>query len=172
MYPARDANFNVTALIDTSGTVQERYFYDPYGRRTILDGSWGAQGSSSYDWTLGHQGLMLDTETGLYHNRARMLHATLGRFVQRDPLGYVDGPSPYHSVGGNPITSMDPHGMDYMACARVPSAPCFVVCSGDCNGGEWGVYFWPSAPFYLFGSFPCSEWQRLQLPPAQQSQVA
>jgi YD repeat-containing protein len=44
MYPARDANFNVTALIDTGGTVQERYLYDPYGRRTILDGSWGRPG--------------------------------------------------------------------------------------------------------------------------------
>jgi len=47
MYPTRDADFNVTALIDTSGTVQERYFHDPYDRRTILDGRWGTRGSPS-----------------------------------------------------------------------------------------------------------------------------
>ncbi|BAM02982.1 hypothetical protein PSMK_08230 [Phycisphaera mikurensis NBRC 102666] len=35
----------------------------------------------------GHQGLHHDEATGLIYNRARMLHPTLGRFVQRDPLG-------------------------------------------------------------------------------------
>jgi len=111
MYVAHDANFNVTALIDTSGTVQERYFYDPYGRRTILDGSWGARGSSSYDWTLSHQGLMLDTETSLYYNRARMLHPTLGRFLQRDPLGYVGGVNLYGYARNTPILLRDPLGL-------------------------------------------------------------
>jgi RHS repeat-associated protein len=110
MYVARDANFNVTALIDTSGTVQERYLYDPYGRRTILDWSWGARGSSGYDCALAHQGLMQDTERGLYYNRARMLHSTLGRFVQRDPLGYVDGGSLYEYVSSRPIARSDPSG--------------------------------------------------------------
>ena len=43
----------------------------------------------------GHQGLMHDEELpwghggGLIHNRARTLHPRLGRFMQRDPLGYV-----------------------------------------------------------------------------------
>jgi len=107
MYPARDANFNVTALIDTSGTVQERYYYDPYGKRTILNDSWGARGSSSYDWTLGHQGLMLDSETGLYYNRARMLHPTLGR----DPLGYIGGVNLYGYARNTPILLRDPLGL-------------------------------------------------------------
>jgi YD repeat-containing protein len=31
-----DANMNVTALVDESGTVVERYAYDPYGRVTVL----------------------------------------------------------------------------------------------------------------------------------------
>jgi hypothetical protein len=35
-YVQQDANWNVTALIDTSGNVQERYIYDPYGTVTIL----------------------------------------------------------------------------------------------------------------------------------------
>jgi len=30
LYAVGDANFNTTALIDTDGTVQERYVYDPY----------------------------------------------------------------------------------------------------------------------------------------------
>jgi hypothetical protein len=41
--------------------------------------------------TFGHQGLMHDEENGLVYNRHRMLHPRAGRFMQCDPLGYVDG---------------------------------------------------------------------------------
>src|SRR5205085_1564718 len=46
-YVQQDANWNVTALVDTSGTVQERYVYDPYGQATILAGNWSTRSSSS-----------------------------------------------------------------------------------------------------------------------------
>jgi RHS repeat-associated protein len=46
---------------------------------------------------IGHQGLPHDEESGLIYNRARMLHPTLGRFTQRDPLEYVDGSTMYGS---------------------------------------------------------------------------
>jgi YD repeat-containing protein len=36
-YALHDANFNVTALINRSGTVIERYEYTPYGELTVLD---------------------------------------------------------------------------------------------------------------------------------------
>src|SRR5207302_5137671 len=32
LYVQQDANWNVTALVDTSGNVKERYIYDPYGQ--------------------------------------------------------------------------------------------------------------------------------------------
>jgi len=32
LYYCHDANFNVTALIDTGGTVVKRYTYHPYGK--------------------------------------------------------------------------------------------------------------------------------------------
>lgn len=44
------------------------------------------------------QGLMHDEELSngdIIYNRARVLHARLGRFMQRDPLGYVDGLNAY-----------------------------------------------------------------------------
>jgi RHS repeat-associated protein len=110
LYVLHDANFNVTAVIDTSGDAQERYTYTPYGMRTILDGRWGARGSSSYDWTVGHQGLVHDGESGLVYNRARMLHPGLGRFVQRDPLGYSDGVGLYMYVSDSAPNRVDPTG--------------------------------------------------------------
>src|SRR5262249_6398860 len=40
LYVQEDANANVTALINTSGSVVERYDYDPYGKPTFLSASW------------------------------------------------------------------------------------------------------------------------------------
>ena len=60
---------------------------------------------------IGHQGLLLDKEFGLYYNRARYLNPRLGRFMQRDPAGYVDGMSLYEYVHSTPILALDPIGL-------------------------------------------------------------
>jgi RHS repeat-associated protein len=64
---------------------------------------------------VGRQGLIHDEELhsfgGLIHNRARTLHPTLGRFIQRDPLGYVDGMSVYEYAGSSPVTQTDRYGL-------------------------------------------------------------
>ncbi len=44
---------------------------------------------------IGHQGLMHEGEAILVYNRARHLHVDIGRFMQKDPLGYVDDLSMY-----------------------------------------------------------------------------
>src|SRR5262249_38725558 len=36
LYVQQNANWNVTGLVNTSGAVQERYVYDPYGQVTVL----------------------------------------------------------------------------------------------------------------------------------------
>lgn len=36
---------------------------------------------------------------------------TIGRFIQRDPIGYDDGMNQYAFVGGNPIGYVDPSGL-------------------------------------------------------------
>jgi RHS repeat-associated protein len=45
-----------------------------------------------------------------YDYRARHLRADAGRFVQRDPLGYVDGASLYAYAGLSPLVNVDPMG--------------------------------------------------------------
>jgi hypothetical protein len=40
-----------------------------------------------------------------------MYHPTLGRFVQRDPMGYVDGMSTYEYVGSRPLCVADAMGL-------------------------------------------------------------
>jgi YD repeat-containing protein len=43
LYVQQDANWNVTGLVSTSGSVVERYVYDPYGTVTVLSASWATQ---------------------------------------------------------------------------------------------------------------------------------
>jgi RHS repeat-associated protein len=53
-----------------------------------------------------------DAETGLYHYRARTYGSSLGRFLSRDPLGYVDGMNLYEYVRGRPPVYTDPSGRE------------------------------------------------------------
>ena len=66
LYAMQDTNWNVVGLVDATGTVQERYIYDPYGGLTILTPIWGSRGSSSYSWIYLFQGGRLDTVAALY----------------------------------------------------------------------------------------------------------
>jgi len=118
VYYTTDANMNVTALVDTSGTVLERVVYDPYGNPTFYDGSWTTPAAtSSYDNVVLYCGYHLDPETGLYHVRHRMSHASLGRWNQRDPAGYVDGMGLYEYVWSAPIGNLDPSGLSLITSA-------------------------------------------------------
>ena len=48
----QDANENVVALVNTSGSVAERYSYLPFGVVTVMDSSWSTISSSAYGFEL------------------------------------------------------------------------------------------------------------------------
>ena len=77
--------YSAYALTDGTGTVVERYIFDPYGKVTVLDGSGnprtGNQTAYGNPWTF--TGRRLDGETGLMYFRNRMYSVDLGRFVSR-----------------------------------------------------------------------------------------
>jgi RHS repeat-associated protein len=54
-----------------------------------------ADGQSDIGNQVTFTGRRFDSESGLYYFRNRYVHAQLGRFVSRDPSGYVDGMSLY-----------------------------------------------------------------------------
>src|SRR5207249_2121018 len=59
LYVQQDANWNVTALLSSGGSVVQRMVEDPYGTVTFLTASWGS-GSNSNSWVYLHQGGRLD----------------------------------------------------------------------------------------------------------------
>jgi len=111
MYYMQDANYNVIGIVDEAGDVKERYNYAPYGDITITDAGYLTLSESPAGNTLTFQGRRLDTETGLYYYRNRYYSPELGRFIQRDPLGYVDGMNLYEFVGGRVPKGIDPYGL-------------------------------------------------------------
>ncbi len=106
--------YNIRALTDGNGAVVERYLYTAYGEVTIFDANAQVITESAVGNPYMFQGRRLDAETGLYYFRNRMMSPELGRFVSRDPLGYVDGYNLYEYGGGNPLKRLDPMGLDYI----------------------------------------------------------
>ncbi len=143
-WASQDANFNVLGLVNSSGSLVERYEYTPYGQRKVLfaAGNSYSGNTSSYDPTcyaiayasprftsnmpcfglceIGHQGLMHDEESELVCDRARHLQTTLARFLQRDPAKHRNGDNLYQTEGSNPIERMDPTGEDFIALGVKP----------------------------------------------------
>jgi RHS repeat-associated protein len=109
-YYCNDANFNVTALVDTGGNVVERYTYAPYGKVTFRAADWSERASSVYANDVLYTGHRLDTETGLYYGGWRYYHPTLGLWTSRDPGGYSDGMSLYEYVYSMPLNAWDATG--------------------------------------------------------------
>ena len=116
-YYHQNALGSVVAITDGAGTVSERYAYDAYGAPAVTNGSfvavppnaWGTAHSANVNpWMF--TGRQLDEEGGLYFYRARYYDAGKGRFIQRDPKGYVDGMNLYEYVRSNPVNSTDPDG--------------------------------------------------------------
>jgi RHS repeat-associated protein len=108
---AQDANYNITALFDNSGTVVERYVYDPFGQVTVLDAGWNVLATSAFGWVYLHQGDRLDSVSGLYHFRHRDYSPTLGRWTRLDPIRYAAGDvNLYRVVFNAPTVYTDPSG--------------------------------------------------------------
>ncbi|MFH1418312.1 MAG: RHS repeat-associated core domain-containing protein [Planctomycetota bacterium] len=106
---------SVVGLMNESDALVERYAYEPYGA-TLMEhedsGSWTATNGSHFGNPFAWTGQRYDAGVDLYGFFARTYSPTLGRWLQRDPLGYVDGVNLYQYVRGNPLFSVDPFGLE------------------------------------------------------------
>jgi RHS repeat-associated protein len=78
-------------MTNASGVAQERYTYSTFGKLNVFDAAFNVRTASACSITRTFTGQVRDNETGLMLYRNRVYHPTLGRFVQRDPIGYAAG---------------------------------------------------------------------------------
>ena len=101
---------NNRVVINASGTVTQRNHYYPSGT-AFAENTTEGQKKQPYKYN----GKELDQMHGLnlYDYSARYYESAIGRFTAVDPLAedYYSW-SPYAYVGNNPISSIDPTGMD------------------------------------------------------------
>ncbi len=73
----------------------------------------GSGGSTIHgpDNPIAWDGYVFNAETSQYLVRFRWYDPVLGRWLERDPLGYIDGLGLYQYAGGHPILYTDPLGL-------------------------------------------------------------
>jgi RHS repeat-associated protein len=122
LYYCQDANWNVTALVDNTGAVVEHVLYDAYGKHTLYNGTWSAtQASTLFNNEVLFGGYRYSPESGLYQIRNREYHPTLGRWLQRDLMGFHDGMNLYAYVSSRPLNMTDPTGLAESCCSKAPT---------------------------------------------------
>lgn len=102
---------SVMAITDRSGKIQERYEYDPFGKVSFYNGTGTLLAKSAIGNEVLFTGRSFNAESGLYDYRARAMKPNIGRFVQVDPLLYVDGMNAMGYVNNNSIRFVDPWGL-------------------------------------------------------------
>jgi RHS repeat-associated protein len=122
VYALQDANWNTTAIIAAAGVpgvatggVINRFAYTPYGRRETLTPAWAtlpAGSTPAVGWWHAFQGIEFTDVTNLGYARNRDYNASMGRFIQRDPIGFDAGDNNwYRFVGNGPTGKTDPSGL-------------------------------------------------------------
>jgi RHS repeat-associated protein len=109
LYGIQDANWNSSAVIDCSGTAQERYVYDAYGTAVTRAPTFDPRYASTYRWDVTFAGYRWDSESALLHVRRRLYSPRLG-WAQRDPVMLAWRPQLYEYAASNPTNSLDPLG--------------------------------------------------------------
>jgi RHS repeat-associated protein len=103
--------YSVTAITTSTGAIAERYAYTAYGQPTILNASGAVISATTLSNRYSYTGRDWDATLALHHFRARWMSPSAGRFLGRDPIGYVGSKwDLYEFVKSQPQTSMDPYG--------------------------------------------------------------
>ena len=151
IYFLQDANWDTTAIVgynSTTGTwgVTQRYVYSPYGTITVLNADWSTPPAGTNPAVNNlYQGMTIDPVTGLYYARNRNYSPSLGRWINQDPAGYINGANSYQFVESNPVGNVDPWGLsaiydETIANASLPSpaggAATMSIYVVDRSGGE------------------------------------
>jgi RHS repeat-associated protein len=105
-YFTRDHLGSVREVVNTTGVMQARYDYDPYGRPTTIAGSFTAD--------FGYAGMYYHAPSSLNLTLYRAYNSDLGRWLNRDPIQELGGINLYEYVRNNPVRYVDPLGLQLL----------------------------------------------------------
>ncbi len=102
-----DGNGNVTMLVNSYQAVVAKYLYDAFGNTLSLSGPIAYANRYRFSSKEAHQ------NSGLEYYLYRYYDPNLQRWPNRDPIGEAGGINLYGFVGNNPVSRIDPYGLQY-----------------------------------------------------------
>jgi RHS repeat-associated protein len=143
-----DGIASTVGISDSSGNMVNKYAYDAFGK--VLNQEEAIPNPFKY---VGQFGLM-DEGNGLFYMRARYYDPEMGRFISKDPIGFLGGLNLYAYVDNNPVNFIDPLGL-YSFDDFIEDASNFSAGFGDTITSVFGI-------LYLFGLPSGTQWVRQQ----------
>ena len=104
-YYTRDHLGSVREVVDDSGALKARYSYDPWGRRSKIEGE------EDFEVEFGYTGHHFHEESKLHLTWYRAYDAGLGRWLSPDPIGENGGLNLYGYCLNDPVNCLDPDGL-------------------------------------------------------------
>ena len=107
-------------MIDRSdGSLAAKYEYDAYGNNLLDPNDPNESGPYADDNPFRFSTKYWDDETGLGYWGYRYYSSRLGRWISRDPSGYLDGANIYSFVGQASVNAVDALGLLKVCCRAV-----------------------------------------------------
>ena len=103
-FPMYDNIGSTRGLLDASGTATDWYELDTFGRQV------SSSGTTPNPYRFGGAWGYITDPSGFLQLGERHYWPEVGRFIQQDPIG--DGRNWYAYAEGNPLTRVDPSGLD------------------------------------------------------------
>jgi RHS repeat-associated protein len=113
LFYTRDHLGSIREAVDSSGALQARYDYDPFGQQAVL--------TETLNTTFAFTGDFQHRPSGLYFAFHRAFDPGLGRWLSPDPLEERAGLNFYAYVSNNPLNGTDRSGLDGDPIAAVDS---------------------------------------------------
>jgi RHS repeat-associated protein len=150
-FPTYDGNGNIAALLKASdGTVSAKYEYSPSGELLRVDGAYAQSNPFRFSTKF------TDDESGLVYYGHRFYSASLGRFINRDPIEEAGGLNLYGFCGNDGVNRWDVLGN--LGDDKVVMMDPFVVTAtrgGVGFGPTGGINVWKAGDVGPMPGFGC-----------------
>ncbi len=153
-YLLQDLLYRAVALTNSSGQIVEAYDCEAYGNTLIFtghgpDGLWFTDDDVQSRYGANEIifcGYRFDPEAQLYYVRNRTYNPALGRWIQRDPIGYDGGINLYGYVESSPVGNVDASGFWIITPTGIATAQ-----PGDNLGGLAQLVYGRASAWPLLG---------------------